>query len=124
MQDEFPHCDQIAAPWLKIGRLNNKIVVMPEDCGPLGLHPRCVRSDEMHIFRPRSAPRSSQRHRKTAPLSRNKAMTTQHHTSFTRNIVGSAQRLFRSKKPHGLLASSHIDARTMRDIGVNPVGFD
>ncbi|MEM7633702.1 MAG: hypothetical protein AAF299_04020 [Pseudomonadota bacterium] len=51
-------------------------------------------------------------------------MTTQHHTSFARTIVGSTQRLFRSRKHHGLLASSHIDARTMRDIGANPVGFD
>lgn len=51
-------------------------------------------------------------------------MTTQHHISFTRTFVGSAQRLLRSKKHHGLLASSHIDARTMRDIGVNPVGFN
>jgi len=50
-------------------------------------------------------------------------MTTQHHTSFTKAIVGSAQRLFRSGKHHGMLASSHIDARTMRDIGVNPVGL-
>ncbi len=51
-------------------------------------------------------------------------MITQHHTSFTRAIVGSARRLLRSNNHHGLLASSHIDARTMRDIGVNPVGFD
>ena len=50
-------------------------------------------------------------------------MTTQHHTSFTKTIVGSAQRLFRPSKRHGLLASSRINARTMRDIGVNPVGF-
>jgi 2-keto-3-deoxy-L-rhamnonate aldolase RhmA len=48
-------------------------------------------------------------------------MTTQHHTSFTKTIAGSARRLFRSSKHHGLLASSHIDARTMRDIGVNPL---
>ncbi|MGI9513588.1 MAG: hypothetical protein ACR2OL_11840 [Anderseniella sp.] len=51
-------------------------------------------------------------------------MTSQHHTSFTKTIVGSARRLFRSNKHHGLLASSRIDARTMRDIGVNPVGFN
>ena len=51
-------------------------------------------------------------------------MTTQHHTSFTKTIAGSARRLFRSSKHHGLLASSHIDARTMRDIGVNPLGCD
>ena len=50
-------------------------------------------------------------------------MTMQHHTSFSKTIVGSAQRLFRSSRSHGLLASSHINARTMRDIGVNPVGL-
>ncbi len=49
-------------------------------------------------------------------------MTTQHQSDFTRIIAGSAQRLFRSSRNHGLLASTHIDARTMRDIGVNPVG--
>ena len=43
-------------------------------------------------------------------------MTTQHHTSFTQSIFGSAQRLFRSKKNNGLLAPAHIDARTARDI--------
>ncbi len=48
-------------------------------------------------------------------------MTVQHHTNFTKTIVGSAQRLFRSNKQHGLLASSHIDAHTMRDIGVNRI---
>jgi hypothetical protein len=50
-------------------------------------------------------------------------MTTQHQSGFTRTIVGSAQRLFRSSRNHGLLASTHIDTRTMRDIGVNPVGL-
>jgi len=49
-------------------------------------------------------------------------MTTQHRTSFTKAIIGSTQRLFRSNKNHSLLASNHIDARTMRDIGFNPVG--
>ena len=49
-------------------------------------------------------------------------MNTQHQTSFTKTIIGSTQRLFRSNKNHGLLASNHIDARTMRDIGFNPVG--
>ena len=48
-------------------------------------------------------------------------MTTQHRTSFTKAIIGSTQRLFRSNKNHSLLASNHIDARTMRDIGFNPV---
>jgi len=48
-------------------------------------------------------------------------MTTRHHTSFTKSVFGSATRLFRSNKAHGLLASSHIDARTLNDIGVNPV---
>jgi hypothetical protein len=49
-------------------------------------------------------------------------MTTQHHTSFTKAILGSTQRLFRSKK--NLLASNCIDARTARDIGINPVGLN
>ena len=48
-------------------------------------------------------------------------MTTQHHKSFTKSVFGSATRLFRSNKANGLLDSSHIDARTFRDIGVNPV---
>ena len=48
-------------------------------------------------------------------------MTKQHHTSFANTIAGSAQRLFRSSKHHGLLASNHIDAHTMRDIGLNRV---
>lgn len=50
-------------------------------------------------------------------------MTTQHPSSFTKAIFGTTQRLFRSNKHHGLLASNSIDARTMRDIGVNPVGL-
>ena len=50
-------------------------------------------------------------------------MTTQHQPGFTKGILGSAQRLFRSSRSHGLLASTHIDARTMRDIGINPVGL-
>ena len=48
-------------------------------------------------------------------------MTTQHRTSFTKAIIGSTQRLFRSNRNHSLLAKNHIDARTMRDIGINPV---
>ena len=48
-------------------------------------------------------------------------MNTQHQNSFTKAIIGSTQRLFRSNKNHSLLASNHIDTRTMRDIGVNPV---
>jgi hypothetical protein len=51
-------------------------------------------------------------------------MNTQHHTSFTKAILGSTQRLFCSNKNHSLLASNHIDARTMRDIGFNPVGLN
>jgi hypothetical protein len=51
-------------------------------------------------------------------------MTTQHHTSFTKAILGSTQRLFRSNKNHSLLASHHIDAHTMRDIGINTVGLN
>jgi hypothetical protein len=51
-------------------------------------------------------------------------MNTQHHTSFTKAIIGSTQRLFCSNKNHSLLASNHIDARTMRDIGFNPVGLN
>jgi hypothetical protein len=54
---------------------------------------------------------------------RTEAMTKQHHTSFAQSILGSAQRLFRSNKDHGLLAPAHIDARTARDIGVNLVGL-
>ena len=47
-----------------------------------------------------------------------KAMTTRHHTSFVITILGSTQRLFRSKRK-SLLASHQIDAHTMRDIGIN-----
>ncbi len=50
-------------------------------------------------------------------------MTRQHHTSFAQSIFGSAQRLFRSNKDHGLLSPAHIDARTARDIGINLVGL-
>ena len=50
-------------------------------------------------------------------------MNTQHQNSFTKAIIGSTQRLFRSNKNNNLLANSFIDARTMRDIGVNPVGL-
>ena len=50
-------------------------------------------------------------------------MTRQHHTSIAQSIFGSAQRLFRSNKGHGLLAPTHIDARTARDIGINLVGL-
>ena len=46
-------------------------------------------------------------------------MTTQHRTSFTKTIIGSTQRLFRSNKSRSLLATNYIDARTARDIGVN-----
>ena len=48
-------------------------------------------------------------------------MNTQRQTSFTKTIFGSTQRLFRSNKNHSLLASNHINADTMKDIGVNPV---
>jgi hypothetical protein len=51
-------------------------------------------------------------------------MTTQHHTSFTKAILGSTQRLFCSNKNQGLLATNYIDARTMRDVGFNPVGLN
>ncbi|MGI9511778.1 MAG: hypothetical protein ACR2OL_02655 [Anderseniella sp.] len=50
-------------------------------------------------------------------------MNTQHQTSFTKTIIGSTRRLFRSNRKHGLLASNHINGRTMRDIGLNPVGM-
>lgn len=50
-------------------------------------------------------------------------MNTQRKTSFTNTIIGSTQRLFRSKRNHSLLASNHIDARTMRDIGINQFGW-
>jgi hypothetical protein len=48
-------------------------------------------------------------------------MNTQ--TTFTKAIIGSTQRLFRSNKNHSLLANNFIDARTMKDIGFNPVGI-
>jgi hypothetical protein len=51
-------------------------------------------------------------------------MTMQHHTSFTKAILGSTKHLFRSNKNYGLLASNRIDARTMRDIGISPVGLN
>jgi len=50
-------------------------------------------------------------------------MTRQNHTSFAQSIFGSAQRLLRSNKDHGLLAPAHIVARTARDIGINLVGL-
>ena len=51
-------------------------------------------------------------------------MNTQHKASITRTIIGSTQRLFRSSRTHSLLASNHIDARTMRDIGINQFGIN
>ena len=51
-------------------------------------------------------------------------MNTQRKTNFTRAIIGSTQRLFRSNKNHSLLASNHIDARTMRDIGIDQFGWN
>jgi hypothetical protein len=50
---------------------------------------------------------------------RTEAMTTQHHTSFARRIIGSTQRIFRSSHSDNLLAPAHIDARTARNIGIN-----
>ncbi|MEO9877160.1 MAG: hypothetical protein ABJM26_14585 [Anderseniella sp.] len=50
-------------------------------------------------------------------------MTRQHHTSFTRAILKSTQRLLRANSNGNLLASNHIDARTMRDIGISRVGM-
>ena len=50
-------------------------------------------------------------------------MTRQHHTSFTSAILKSTQRLLRATSNGNLLASNHIDARTMKDISINPVGF-
>jgi len=47
-------------------------------------------------------------------------MNTQHQTSFSKAVLGSAQRLFRFNKNNNLLANSFIDARTMRDIGIKP----
>ena len=52
-----------------------------------------------------------------------RTMTRQHHASFAQSIFGSAQRLFRSNKDHGLLAPANIDARTGHDIGINLVGL-
>ncbi|MEM9472070.1 MAG: hypothetical protein AAGA00_08930 [Pseudomonadota bacterium] len=50
-------------------------------------------------------------------------MTRQHHNSIAATILKSTQRLLRSNRNSNLLASSHIDARTMKDIGINPVGM-
>ena len=50
-------------------------------------------------------------------------MNKQHKTSFAKAILGSTQRLFRSNK-NNLLASNHIDAHTLRDIGINTVGLN
>lgn len=50
-------------------------------------------------------------------------MTRQHHTSLAKAILKTTQRLLRSNANSNLLASNHIDARTMKDIGVNPVGM-
>ena len=50
-------------------------------------------------------------------------MTRQHHKGFTSTILKSTQRLLRRNGNSNLLASSHIDARTMKDIGINPVGM-
>ena len=51
-------------------------------------------------------------------------MNTQRETNFTKGIFGSTQRLFRSSRKHNLLASNHIDARTMKDIGIDPFGLN
>jgi len=51
-------------------------------------------------------------------------MNTQRQTSFTKAIIGSTQRLFRSNKNNNLLANSFIDARTMRDIGIDQFGWN
>ncbi len=51
-------------------------------------------------------------------------MNMQHKNRFTKAILGSTQRLFRSNKKHGLLASHHIDAHTMKDIGIDPFGWN
>ena len=48
-------------------------------------------------------------------------MNTQRKTNFTKGIFCSTQRLFHSKRNHTLLANHHIDAHTMRDIGINPI---
>jgi len=48
-------------------------------------------------------------------------MNTQHHTSFIKAILSPTQRLFRSKTNYSLLANHHINAHTMRDIGINPI---
>ncbi len=50
-------------------------------------------------------------------------MTRQHHNSIAATILKSTQRLLRSNRNSNLLASSHIDARTMKDIGINPVSL-
>ncbi|MGI9514511.1 MAG: hypothetical protein ACR2OL_16560 [Anderseniella sp.] len=50
-------------------------------------------------------------------------MIKQHHTSFTAAILKSTQRFLRGNRNSNLLASSHIDARTMKDIGINPASM-
>jgi hypothetical protein len=50
-------------------------------------------------------------------------MTRQHHASFAQTIITSSQRIFRSRKPHNLVAPNQLNAHTMRDIGLNPVGL-
>ena len=50
-------------------------------------------------------------------------MTSQHHTSFARRIVGSTQRIYSFGGRGDLLAPARIDARTAHDIGTNLVGL-
>jgi hypothetical protein len=50
-------------------------------------------------------------------------MTKQHHSSFTRAILNSTQRLFAPRNADNLLATRMINAHTLKDIGVNPAGI-
>jgi len=50
-------------------------------------------------------------------------MSTLHTNQTAKSFLATAQRLFRRPSPQGLLASDRLNAHTLRDIGVNPVGL-
>ncbi len=50
-------------------------------------------------------------------------MFTLHTNQSSKSFLATAQRLFRQPSPQGLLATDRINAHTLRDIGVNPVGL-
>lgn len=51
-------------------------------------------------------------------------MFTLHANQPSRSFLDTAQRLFRRPSPQGLLAPDRLNAHTLRDIGVNPVGLN